>query len=207
MSMAPPIGDLRHVASGLVVTIDLVGTFAFAVSGAAVGVRRRLDVFGVLVLAFVTATAGGMMRDVLIGATPPLALSDWRYLGVSLLAGLLVFWRLPSVDRFRNLVGVFDAAGLGLFAVSGAQRALDHGISPVMAMLLGMMTGIGGGIVRDLLVARTPVVLRSELYAVAALLGAGVVVLGPAIGASRAVAAGAGAVLCMALRLIAVRLH
>src|SRR5437762_2795157 len=121
MSMAPPIGDLRHVASGLVVTIDLVGTFAFAVSGAAVGVRRRLDVFGVLVLAFVTATAGG--------------------------------------------------------------------------------------IVRDLLVARTPVVLRSELYAVAALLGAGVVVLGPAIGASRAVAAGAGAVLCMALRLIAVRLH
>jgi uncharacterized membrane protein YeiH len=116
----------------------------------------------------------------------------------------LEFYHVPAL---RNIVTVFDAAGLGLFAVSGAQRALDHGILPVMAMLMGMITGTGGGIARDLLVARTPVVLRSELYAVAALLGAGVVVIGSGLGGPRAPVAVAGALLCMAIRLLAVRLH
>lgn len=157
---------------------DLVGTFVFALSGATAGVRHRLDLFGVMVLSFVAATSGGMVRDVLIGANPPAALADWRYLAVCCVAGAITFYRHGVIDRLRNPVRMFDAAGLALFAVLGTRKALDFGLGPVSAVLLGMLTGIGGGIARDMLVARTPVVLQSELYAVAAIAGASVVVFG-----------------------------
>ena len=164
------------------IVLELAGTFVFALSGAAAGVRYRLDLFGVLALSCATATAGGITRDVLIGAVPPAALRDWRYLGISVLAGLLVFFSSPRPERqqrLRNLVLTFDAAGLALFAVSGTQKALGYGLNPVMAALLGMLTGIGGGILRDVLVSDIPAVLHSDLYAVAALAGAIVVVAGP----------------------------
>src|SRR5690606_30343076 len=136
-----------------VTVIDVVGTFAFAVSGAIAGVRRQLDLFGVLVLAFAARTAGGITRDLLIGATPPPAIGDWRYLGVSALAGLIVFFwykRIRERVRLRNLLLVFDAAGLALFAVTGTQKALAFGLSPIMAPMLGVLSGIGGGMVRDI---------------------------------------------------------
>jgi uncharacterized membrane protein YeiH len=155
--------------------LDLLGTFVFAISGATVGVRHRLDLFGVLVLSCAAAVSGGIARDVLIGATPPAALGDARYLGVACLAGLLTFYSHNTVERLRNPVQLFDALGLALFAVYGTSKALAFGLGPLSATLLGMLSGIGGGIVRDLLVARTPVVLQAELYAVAALLGGGVV--------------------------------
>ena len=189
----------------LVLTLDIAGTFAFAVSGASAGVRRELDLFGVLLLSFAAAAAGGIARDVLIGAVPPAALSDWRYLAAALAAGLITFWWHPLVDRLRNPVQLFDAAGLALFAVAGAQKALAFGLSPLMAALLGMLTGIGGGIVRDMLLAGVPSVLRSELYAVAALVGAGVVVSGDALQLNAAVAALLGAASCFVLRLAAIR--
>ncbi len=141
----------------------------FALSGGAAAVKGRLDLFGVLVLSFAAGNAGGITRDVLIGAVPPAAISDWRYLRVSVLAGLASFFWYPILDRLRNPVLVFDGAGLTLFTVSGTQKALVHGLDPVMAGLLGMLIGIGGGMVRDLLVAQIPTVLRAELYAVAAL--------------------------------------
>ena len=122
-----------------------------------------------------------MARDLLIGAVPPAAISDWRYLAVSLLAGIVTFWRPSAIDRLRSPVLLFDAAGLGLFAVAGAQTAIAFGLNPVMAALLGMLTGIGGGMARDVLLAEIPTVLRSELYAVAALAGAAVVVIGAAL--------------------------
>ena len=168
--------------------LDLTGTFVFALSGALAGVRRKLDLFGVLVLSFAAANSGGITRDVLIGAVPPAAISDWRYLVVSLVAGLITFYLSPTIERLRHPVLLFDAAGLALFAVAGAQKSLDYGLNPVMAMSLGMLTGIGGGMARDMLLAEIPTVLRSELYAVAALAGAGVV------GAGVAGAAAAGAV-------------
>ena len=189
----------------LLMAIDFVGTFAFALSGALVATRRRLDLFGVLVLSFAAATAGGMVRDVLLGATPPVAIVDWRYLAVSSAAGLLTFFRHADVERMRNPVQVFDAVGLALFAVLGADKALAAGLGPVGAVMLGMLTGVGGGIVRDVLVAEVPHVLQRELYAVAALLGATVVVVGHARGLPAAPVAVAGAVLCFVVRWFASR--
>ena len=189
----------------LVRVLDLGGTFAFALSGATAGVRRRLDIFGILVLAFAASTAGGITRDVLIGATPPASLVDWRYLGVSSLAGIICFFWSPWIERLHAPVRMLDAVGLALFAVAGAQKALAYGLSPVMAALLGVLTGIGGGIARDVLLAEVPGVLRSELYAVAALAGAGVVVAGNMLDLPIVPTAIAGGALCFGLRMMAIR--
>ena len=187
------------------ISLDLAGTFVFAISGATVGVRHRLDLFGVLVLSFAAATSGGIARDVLIGAVPPAALVDWRYLAVSCLAGLITFYRYSLTERLRHPVLIFDAAGLALFAVSGALKALSFGLAPITAVLLGMLTGIGGGIARDILVARTPVVLQAELYAVAALTGATVVVAGHLLELPQIPVVLAGAAICFGLRFMAIR--
>ena len=175
------------MASSLLLLFDLIGTFVFALSGGIVAVRYRLDLFGVLVLACAAAVSGGITRDVLIGAQPPAALADWRYLAAAILAGVVTFRWHETIERMRNPVQLFDAAGLALFAV------------------LGMMSGIGGGIVRDLLVARTPVVLQAELYAVAALAGGGVVAVAYVLGWPSTPAMAIGALACFGLRYMAIR--
>ena len=185
------------------VVLDLVGIFVFAISGALVGVRKGLDVFGVLVLAGTTGLGGGFLRDVLIDATPPAALADWRYLLVPVAAGLLTFWFHPALGRMERTVNVFDAFGLGLFAVTGALKALDFGLGPVPAALMGMVTGIGGGMARDLLASRVPAVFRGELYATPALAGAVVAVVGSRQGLPVVVVAFAGAGVCIVWRLLA----
>ena len=197
--------DDLAAATPLLVALDLVGTFAFALSGGTLAVRKQLDLFGVLVLSFAAAVSGGIARDVLIGATPPVALANWHYLAVSCAAGLLVFHRDDRMERLRNPVQLFDAMGLGLFAVTGATKALAAGLGPVGAMLLGMLTGIGGGIARDILVARIPVVLQSDLYAIAALAGAAVVVVGKLLGWPQPVLLVGGAALVFFLRFMAIR--
>jgi uncharacterized membrane protein YeiH len=197
--------DMGAAMKTLVLTLDLVGTFVFALSGATAGARRRLDIFGVLVLSFVAANSGGIVRDLLIGATPPAAISDWRYLGVSMLAGVVIFFWYPLINRLRSPVLFFDAVGLALFCVAGAQKALVFGLEPVMAALLGMLTGIGGGIARDVLLSNVPAVFRSDIYAVAALAGAAVVVIGDALHLPTTATAIAGALLCFVLRMAAVR--
>lgn len=189
----------------LVLTLDLAGTFVFAISGAMLGVRRRLDIFGVLVLSFAAASAGGVARDLLIGAVPPAAISDWRYCAVAIAAGLVIFHWYSPVSRLRTAILTFDAAGLALFAVSGTEKALAFGLNPVMAAMLGMLTGIGGGIARDLLVVRTPAVLQRDLYAVAALAGAAVVAGGHWLGWPVIPTAIGAAALCFGLRLLAIR--
>jgi uncharacterized membrane protein YeiH len=193
------------MTSAFITLLDFIGTFAFAISGALVAVRHRLDLFGVLVLSFAAAAAGGLVRDVLLGATPPTSIVDWRYLAVSMLAGLLTFYRHQQVERMRNPVQWFDAVGLALFAVLGADKALAAGLGPVGAIMLGVLTGIGGGITRDVLVAEVPHVLRRELYAVAALAGATVVVAGDAFALPSAPVAVVGAVLCFTVRWLAIR--
>ncbi len=193
------------MTSAFVTLLDFIGTFAFAISGALVATRHRLDLFGVLVLSFAAATAGGILRDLVLGATPPVSMVDWRYLAVSTLAGLLTFYRHAQVERMRNPVQLFDAAGLGLFAVIGADKALTAGLGPVGAVMLGILSGVGGGIARDVLVAKIPSVLRRELYAVAALVGALVVVVGHALALPGAPVAMVGAGLCFALRWMAIR--
>lgn len=187
----------------LVRVLDLIGTFVFAISGAALGVQRGLDVFGVLVLAFVTAVVGGIARDVLIGAVPPASVASWHNLALAVVAGLLTFRFSRLFDRLKHSVLFFDAAGLGVFAVAGTQKALDYGINWPMAAILGMITGIGGGMVRDVLAAQVPTVLRADIYAVAALVGALVVVAGSALGLPPTTVALAGIALCVFLRLMA----
>lgn len=195
------------VVSTLLRAFDLGGTFVFALSGATAGVKHRLDLFGVLVLAFAAGNSGGIARDVMIGAVPPAAIVDWRYVGVSILAGLITFYWFRVIDRLSSPVMVFDAAGLALFAVAGASKALAFHAGPVAATLLGMLTGIGGGMVRDVLVREIPSVLRTELYAVAALIGSSVVVGGQMLRLPSSVSSIAGAVLCFGLRFMAMRYH
>src|SRR6186997_1173248 len=178
----PSFAAVMHNARVLLLVIDLVGVFVFALAGATAAVRQRLDLFGVLVLSFATATTGGILRDLLIGAVPPAAFADYRYLAASVLAGLVTFRWHHLIERLRNPVRVFDAAGLGLFVVAGTQKALEAGLHPVMAALLGMITGIGGGVMRDVLLSRVPVVFQSDIYALAALAGALLVVLGNGLG-------------------------
>jgi uncharacterized membrane protein YeiH len=197
---------MPHNAPMLLV-IDLVGMFVFALAGATAAVRQKLDLFGVLVLSFATASAGGILRDLLIGAVPPAAIEDWRYLAAALLAGLVTYIWHPWIERMRNPVRVFDAAGLGLFAVAGTQKALAFGLNPAMAALLGMLTGIGGGVMRDLLLSRVPVVFQSDIYALAALAGAVVVVVGHWLQWPAVPTAVAGAVLCFGLRILAMWFH
>jgi uncharacterized membrane protein YeiH len=187
------------------VVLDLGGTFVFALSGGIAGVKHRLDIFGVLVLSFAAANSGGIARDVMIGATPVAALVDWRYAVVSLFAGLLTFYCYAFINRLSSSVLIFDAAGLALFAVTGATKALTYRLGPVSAALLGMLTGIGGGMMRDILIMEVPVVLRADLYAVAALAGAIVVVIGHALNLSSAASSCAGALLCFGLRFLAIR--
>jgi uncharacterized membrane protein YeiH len=183
--------------------LDLLGTFVFGLSGGMLAVRRGLDLVGVLALATAAALAGGLLRDALLGLTPAAALADGRYLLASLLAGLAAFLAHPVLARLGKPVMVFDALGLGLFAVTGCGRALDAGLGPLPCLLMGVLTAVGGGIVRDLLVAEVPRVLREEIYALAALLGAAVLLVGSTLGAPDAGAV-MGVILAFLLRVLSV---
>jgi len=184
--------------------LDLLGTFAFGLSGAMLAVRRNLDVFGIAVLAASVALFGGVVRDVILGATPPAALQDTRYLMAALGAALCVFFGHGVIARLSKPVMMLDALGLGLFAVSGCSKALLYDLDPVPAILLGIVTAVGGGALRDLLVAEVPRVLREEVYALAALLGALVVVLGHAWGIHEGWTAAAGVCLAALFRIVSV---
>jgi len=185
--------------------LDLGGTFVFAISGAVAAVNRRLDIFGILVLSFIAGNFGGITRDLLIGAVPPAALTNGHYLLVSILAGLITFFSYAGVDRLRSPMLLFDAVGLSFFAIAGAQKAIEFGLSPTMSAILGMLTGIGGGMMRDVLLMEIPQVLRSDLYAVAALAGASIMVIGHLLEFPYGVSALTGGTLCFGLRFLAIR--
>lgn len=189
--------------STTLVVLDLAGIFVFAVSGALVAVRKHFDVFAALVLAGVTGLGGGFVRDLLIGATPPAALADWRYLVVPVVAGVLTFSFHPTVGRLERVVDVFDAFGLALFCVTGALKALSFGLGPVPAALLGMVTGVGGGMMRDVLAGRVPVVFEGALYATPALAGAAIAVALARLDQPLGVVVAAGFGLCLVWRLLA----
>jgi len=188
----------------LLVVLDLVGIFVFAISGALVAVRKGLDLFGVLVLGGTTGLGGGFLRDVLIGATPPAALADWRYLLVPMAAGLVTFVWHPSLGRHERWVNLFDAFGLSLFCATGALKAVEYGLGPIPAALMGMLTGIGGGMLRDVLAGHVPWIFRGELYATPALAGAAVAVVLRRAEVALPIAAALGAGVCLVWRLLAV---
>lgn len=193
-------------ASTLFLVLELTGVFAFALNGALTAIRvTRIDVVGVVTLGMVTALGGGIIRDVLLDSLPPATFNDWRYLAVAAAGSLIAFVFGRRLDRLWKPIEVLDAAGLSLFAVSGASKALDLGMGPVQALILGTITGVGGGTLRDVLVGRVPVVLRAELYAIPAMAGALVVVVTDEAGVYGVVAAVGAAALCFTIRLIGVR--
>src|SRR4051812_26265798 len=188
----------------LILVLNLAGTFVFGLSGGLAAVRDRLDLFGVVVLAAVVALAGGITRDLLIGV-PPATFRDWRYLAAAGAAGLVCYFGRPVLERVRRSVLIFDAVGLGLFCVTGATKALDFGVGPLPAILLGAITGIGGGILRDVLLRDVPTVLRHDLYAIPALLGAAVLVAAQQSGSDNPVFPVLGIGVCVGVRLAGLR--
>ena len=204
--MAPPA---RLRSTQLVLAIDLIGTALFAAEGASTAIASKLDLLGVLVLAFATALGGGIVRDLLIGDTPPSSIRDWRYAAVALLTGGLVFlvhiFNVSGVNFF--LLTSIDAAGLSFFAVAGATKARNFNLHPLLAIMMGGITGVGGGTLRDLLINRIPSVLCADIYATAALLGAAVTLLALRLRLAPVLASSLGIVACFVLRMLAVVHH
>ncbi len=187
--------------------LDLAGTFVFAISGATAARQRGLDLFGVLTVAFITACGGGVLRDLCIGAIPPAGLADLRYLVTVAAATLLALGAYPLVNRLQQPVLLFDAGGLGLFAVAGAQKALHFGHGAEVAILLGIVTAVGGGVARDVLLNRVAVVLQKEIYASAALVGAALAVAGARYSWPEPLGTWLPILVCIGLRYLSLRLH
>jgi uncharacterized membrane protein YeiH len=187
-----------------ILVLNLFGTFVFGISGGLAGVKARLDPFGVVVLAAVVGLAGGITRDLLIGR-PPATFRDWRYLAVVGGAGVVTWIAAPQLERMQPTIDVLDAAGLSLFSVTGASIALDYHLGPAEAVVLGAVSGIGGGILRDVIVREVPHVLRTGLYAIPALIGAGIAVIAQRLGGHGVAFPLVGALVCFAIRLAGIR--
>jgi uncharacterized membrane protein YeiH len=200
--------NVRPRAAHLLLAIDLVGTALFAAEGATAAAQARLDLLGVLVLAFVTALGGGIVRDLLIGDIPPSSIRNWHYAATALTTGAAVFLlRTYSPGINPWLLTSLDAAGLSFFAVAGATKALEFKLNPLLATMMGGITGVGGGTIRDLLIGQVPKVLRSDVYAAAALFGAAITILCLRLKINPVVASSLGISACFALRLLAVYRH
>ncbi|MGH7860957.1 MAG: trimeric intracellular cation channel family protein [Candidatus Dormibacteraceae bacterium] len=202
--MAPLAPLFREFNPTLLLVLNLSGTFVFGLSGGMAGVRTKLDLFGAIVLAVIVGLAGGVIRDLLIGI-PPATFRDWRYLAVAGGAGLLTMLARPAIDRLQRPIDLLDAAGLALFCVTGAATALAHHLGAPEAVILGAITGIGGGMVRDILVREIPTVLRGGLYAIPALVGAGIVVAAYQAGNHTVTSPIVGAAVCFLMRLAGLR--
>ena len=183
-----------------ILILNLCGTFVFGITGGLAGVRARLDPFGVLVLAAVVGLAGGITRDLLIGR-PPATFRDWRYLAVLGAAGVIAYLAAPALERMQRTIEILDAAGLALFSVTGASIALSYRLGPPEAVLLGAISGIGGGILRDVIVREIPQVLRSGLYAIPALSGAGIIVIAQRVGGHGVLFPVIAAMACFGIRI------
>ena len=206
--MATVAERLRGRSDTLLVAFDLVGTLVFALEGAMAAIQNELDLLGVLVLAFVTAVGGGIVRDLLIGAVPPAAIRDWRYIGIAIVgAGATTLFYHLVQEIPTTLMVTLDAAGLSRFAMAGVEKGLDFGMHPVMAVVMGGITGVGGGTIRDLLLARVPGVLHRDVYASAALAGGVVMVLLLKLKVPRALTMAAGGGACFLLRMVSVAQH
>jgi uncharacterized membrane protein YeiH len=185
--------------------LNLMGTFAFGLSGGILAVRKQMDLFGVLILSVATGLGGGILRDIILGHIPPATLTDWRYLAAASLAGLLVFLWYDKVVHHGRFITAFDAIGLSTFTVTGTAVALGAGLSPAPAVLLGMLTGVGGGVLRDVLAADVPLIFRSEIYAVASMLGAIIITIANQVGLSGIIPEIIAAVATFSLRMVSVQ--
>src|SRR2546427_7877224 len=186
-------------------TLNLMGTFAFGLSGGILAVKKRMGLLDVLVRRVATGFGGGIVRDLTLGHTPPATLTDWRYLGTAGLAGVLVFVWYNRIANHGTFITTFDAVGLSVFTVTGTVIALNAGLGPIPAALLGMLTGVGGGVLRDIMAAEVPLIFRSEIYAVASLLGAIIIIIGTQVGFSGVPAEILAAIATFTLRIVSLR--
>ena len=199
---------LKSNSGKLLLAVDLAGTLVFPIEGALAAIAGELDFLGLMVLAFATALGGGIIRDLLIGAIPPNSIRDWRYGAVAFAGAAAAFFFYDVVRQVPSpVLMIFDAAGLSLFAVSGAGKALASEIHPFIAILMGGITGVGGGTVRDVLLAQVPTVLRADVYATAALAGAAVMVIGIKLKMPRGLMIAFGGIVCFGLRVVSVWRH
>ena len=197
------VGLKRRLAR-LLFTVDLLGTFLFAIEGAMAAIAGKLDLLGLMVLAFATALGGGIIRDLLIGASPPGSIRDWRYAMVAFGGAAATFFFYRTVTQIpAEVIVILDAAGLSLFAIAGAMKALSYGIHPAIAVMMGTITGCGGGTIRDMLLAQVPGVLRTDVYATAAAVGAAIMIVGLKLRLNPTATAILGGLACFALRLVA----
>src|SRR5271154_1154631 len=199
---------LKHNPRKLLLFADLAGILLFGIEGATAAANADLDFLGLMVLAFAPALGGGIVRDLLIGAVPPASLRDWRYAAVAFTGGASVFLLHDFVHGIpAHAIMVLDAIALSLFAVAGTEKALVYKMHPFIAMLLGTITGVGGGTMRDVLLAHIPAVLQADVYATAALADSGVMIIGGRLRLKPAVAAIVGGTTCFLLRVISVWQH
>lgn len=199
---------MKVISPRLILMADLAGTFVFAMEGALIAIQNNFDFLGIMVLSFTAALGGGVIRDILIGAHPPNAIRDWRYSTVAFIAGIIAFLSYAPLLSFPNpIIITLDAAGLSLFAVAGTEKSIAYKIHPFIAILMGTITGVGGGILRDIFLAQVPAIFRTDIYATAALIGAGIMVTGQSFGLPRRVMAVMGGLACFAIRLVAVWQH
>ena len=199
---------MKYDSGKILLVADLAGTFLFGIEGAGAAIQGNLDLLGLMVLAFSTALAGGVVRDLLIGALPPESIKNWRYAATAFAAAILTFFFYRMVEAFpARLMMVLDAGGLALFAVAGTEKALDYRIHPFMAALLGTITGVGGGTIRDIFLAHVPRVLQSDIYATAALAGAVILIVLRGLNVSPMLAALSGGGFCLVLRVVAATRH
>ena len=188
--------------------LDLVGTFAFGLNGALTAVRTvRLDIVGVITLGMITALGGGIIRDILLNDLPPATFQDWRYLAVAAGGAFIAFLLGHRLHGLAGTITVLDAVGLSVFAVTGAAKALDFGIGAAQAVILGTITGVGGGTLRDVPTRDIPSVLSTGLYAVPALVAATITVVASSIGVYSWQAATVAATACFLIRLLGVHLR
>ncbi len=197
--------DSLDIAPDLWFALDILGTFVFALSGGLLAARKRFDIVGIIVLSVAAGLGGGMTRDVLLGDTPPVAFREEIYLLTALLAAAAVFLFHHQFNRMDYSIRLLDAVGLGVFAVSGTLKSLDFDLGPLPAILLGTVTGAGGGVIRDLLAREVPLILERDIYALAAVLGATTLVILLWLGLETAIAAGIGVLATIGIRVLALR--
>jgi uncharacterized membrane protein YeiH len=199
---------LKHNPRKLLLFADLAGILLFGIEGATAAANADLDFLGLMVLAFATALAGGIFRDLLIGAVPPASLRDWRYPATAFAGGAVVFFLHHFLKRIPTPIMIdLDAIALALFAVAGTEKALEYNLNPFIAALLGTVTAVGGGTVRDIFLAQVPRVLNVDIYATAAFVGAAVMVLCRKSRIPPVWSALSGGTVCFLLRIVSVWQH
>ncbi|MDN5731612.1 MAG: trimeric intracellular cation channel family protein [Yaniella sp.] len=185
--------------------LDLLGTFAFALNGGLTAVRvARVDIVGVLTLGMITAMGGGIIRDILLGDVPPATFRDWRYLAVAAAGALIAFAFSWLLNRLTMPIEILDAVGLSVFAVTGASKAIEFGLGPAQAIILGTITAVGGGTIRDALILKIPSVMNEGLYAIPALVAATITVIATLADVYGVTAAIIAAVVCWLIRIVGV---